>query len=57
MSLLEQDSIKKKQVKKVSELDTDNNGKEYEVEAIGNSAVYTIELESSHLPGFYYLVA
>ena len=30
---------------------------EYEVEAIWNSAVYARELESSHLPGLYYLVS
>ncbi len=34
----------------------DGDGKEYEVEAICNSAVYTRESES-HLPGLYYLVS
>ena len=34
----------------------DNDSGEYKVEAIRNSAVYANELESGHLPGFYYLV-
>ena len=32
------------------------NDKEYEVEAIWDSAVYARESESGHLPGLYYLV-
>ena len=39
------------------ELDASDNGKEYEVEAISDSAVYTNELQSGHLLGLYYLVA
>ena len=35
----------------------DNESGEYEVEAIRDSAVYTRESESSHLPGLYYLVS
>ena len=40
------------------ELDAGNNNSgEYKVEAIRDSTVYARELESSHLPGFYYLVS
>ena len=35
----------------------DNESKEYEVEAIRDSAVYARESESGHLPGLSYLVA
>lgn len=43
--------------KNATELDVDNNeSKEYKVEAIQNSAVYTRESESSQLQGLYYLV-
>ena len=42
----------------MTELDFETgNSKEYEIEAIWNSAVYIIELEWGHLPGLYYLVA
>ena len=59
VSLLEQDITKKGRVsKKVPELDAgDKDSKEYEVEAIRDSAVYANESESGHLPGLYYLVA
>ena len=57
VSLLEQDTIRKERVKKLPELDTGDVSKEYKVEAIWNSAVYAMELESGHLPGPYYLVA
>ena len=57
VSLLKQDTTRKERVKKVSELDADNDSKEYEVEAIWDSAVYAMELESGHLPGLYYLIA
>ena len=41
-----------------TELDAgDNEGGEYEVEAIRDSAVYARESESGHLPGLYYLVS
>lgn len=33
----------------------DNNGEEYKIEAICNSAVYIRE-SKAHLPGFYYFV-
>ena len=57
VSLLEQDTTRKERVKKVPELDASDDSKEYEVEAIWDSAVYTMELESDHLPKLYYLVA
>ena len=57
VSLLEQDTTRKERVEKVPELDAGNNSKEYKIEAIWDSAVYAMELESGHLPGFYYLVA
>ena len=57
VSLLEQDTTRKERVKKVPELDADDDSKEYKVEAIRDNAVYAMELESGHLPGFYYLVA
>ena len=47
---------KKERVEKVPELDAGDNNKEYKVEAICDSAVYTMKLESGHLPGLYYLV-
>ena len=56
MSLLEQNITKKERVEKVPELDASDNSKEYEVEAIWDSAVYTRKLEG-HLSGLYYLVA
>ena len=57
MLLLEQNTTRKKRVKKVPKLDVGNNNKKYEVEAIWDSAVYTMESESGHLPRLYYLVA
>ena len=58
MLLLEQDIIKKKRVdNKVTKLDFKaSNSKEYKVEAIRDSAVYTKELRD-YLSGFYYLIA
>ena len=58
MSLLEQDTIKKGQVRKVvPKLDAGNKGsKEYKLEAIWDSAVYIREWKG-HLLGLYYLVA
>ena len=57
MSLLKQDSTRKKRVEKVPELDASNKGsKEYRVKAIWDSLVYVRESEG-HLPGLYYLVA
>ena len=57
VSLLEQDTTKKERVEKIPELDAGDDSEEYEIEAIRDSAVYVIELESGHLPGLYYLVA
>ena len=57
MSLLEQDTTRKERVKKVSELDASDNSKEYKVEAIWDSTIYTNKLESGHLLSLYYLVA
>ena len=59
VSLLEQDTTKKKRVdKQITELDLEvGNSKEYEVEAIWNSAVYASKSESGQLLGLYYLVA
>ena len=57
MSLLEQNIIKKDQVKKVLKLDNRNNSIEkYKVKAICNSVVYVNKLESNHLSSLYYLV-
>ena len=55
--LLEQDIIRKKRVddENVEELDVGDK-KEYEMEAIWDSAVYIKESELGHLLGFYYLV-
>ena len=57
MSLLQQDTTRKGNVdENETELDTgDNEGREYEVEAICDSAIYARE-STSHLPGLYYLV-
>ena len=57
MSLLEQDTTKKDPVEKVPESDAGENSKNYKVEAIWDSAVYTMESKSGHLPEPYYLVA
>ena len=59
VSLLEQDTTRKGRMsEEVPELDAgDEDSKEYEVEAIRNSAVYVNESESGHLPSLYYLVA
>ena len=57
LSLLKQNTTRKKRVKKVPELNTGNNSKEYKVEAIWDNAVYGNKFESGHISGFYYLVA
>ena len=56
---MEIDTTRKKRVdENMTELDFDaGDSKEYKVETICDSAVYTIKSESGHLPGFYYLVA
>ena len=57
ISLLEQDTNRKKQVEKILELDDGNkDSKEYKVKAIWNSAVHAKESEN-HLPRLYYLIA
>ena len=55
MSLLEQDITRKGREFSVPEFEPGDN-KEYEVEAIRDSAVYTKEADG-HLLGLYYLVA
>ena len=59
MSLLEQDTTKNERVnEKVTKLDFEaGDSKEYEVEAIRDSAAYAMESKSGHLPELYYLVA
>ena len=56
VSLLEQDTTKKGREFSVPEFEPGDDDKEYEVEAIRDSAVYAKEADG-HLPGFYYLVA
>ena len=58
VSLLEQDTTRKGRVDEdVTELDAgDDEGGEYKVEAICDSAVYARE-SAGHLPGLYYLVS
>ena len=60
VSLLEQDIARKGRVdKEVRQIEFDvgdDDGGEYKVEAIWDSAVYARESESGHLPGLYYLV-
>ena len=56
MSLLEQDTTRKGREFSVLEFEPNNNDKEYMVEAIQDSAIYTKEADR-HLPGLYYLVA
>ena len=58
MLLLEQDTTRKRWIdKNATELDADNDeGGEYKVEAICDSAVYARE-SAGHLPGLYYLVS
>ena len=61
VSLLEQDTTRKGRVDEnateLAELDAgDDEGGEYEVEAIRDSAVYARE-SAGHLPGLYYLVS
>ena len=56
ISLLKQDSIRKKQIdKNVTELNIANSRK-YKIEIIWNNMIYLTKFESSHLSGFYYLI-
>ena len=59
MSLLEQDTTRKKQVdKRVKELELEaGNSKEYNVEAICNNAIYANKSKWGQLSVQYYLVA
>ena len=60
ISLLEQDTTRKRWMddKNVAELDAnDNKRREYEVEVIWDSKVYTRESKSGHLPGLHYLIS
>ena len=59
VSLLEQDTTRKERVdENMTKLEFNvGDSKEYKVEAIRDSAVYTMESELGHLPGLYYLVA
>ena len=56
MSLLEQNTTKKERVdKRVTELEA-GNSEEHMVEAIWDSTIYAIKLESGQLLGLYHLV-
>ncbi len=60
VSLFEQDITKKGRVDETPfklEFERDGDGKEYKVEATCNSKIYAKELNSSQLPGLYYLVS
>ena len=61
MSLLEQDTTRKRQVdEEIRQIEfeaSNNNSGEFKVEAIWDSMVYAKESESSHLPGFNYLIS
>ena len=60
VSLLEQNTTRKRRVDEKTlqlEFEDDSEGKEYEIEAICNSAVYAEESESGQLPGLYYLIS
>ena len=59
MLLLEQDTTKKGWIdENATELDIgDDNGGEYNVEAIWDSAIYARKSELDYLPGFFYLVS
>ena len=56
VSLLEQDTTKKRQINDMQlEFEADNN-KEYKVDSIWDSAVYAKKPTIGQLPGLYYLV-
>ena len=59
VSLLEQDTTRKRRMheENAEELDAGDDSREYEVEAIQDSAVYARESKSGHLLGLYYLVS
>ena len=58
VSILEQDSTRKRRMNKFTEVPEfePGNNKEYEVEAIRENIVYAKEADR-HLPGLYYLVS
>ena len=61
VSLLEQNTTRKgrvdEEVRQMEFNTSDDKSREYEVEAIWDSAVYARESESCHLPDLYYLVS
>ena len=61
MFLLEQDTTRKgrvdKKIVEQLEFEAGGNNKEYEVEGIHDSAVYTRKSEAGQLPGLYYLIS
>ena len=59
MSLLEQNTIKKKRVdKKIAEqLEFGNDNKKYKVKDICNSIIYVTESKIGYSSGFYYLIS
>ena len=61
MSLLEQDTTKKggvdEKVRQIEFYADDDESREYEVEAIRDSAVYARESKLGHLLGLYYLIS
>lgn len=59
MFLLEQDITRKRRANKTtSQMESERNddNKNYEVEAICDSEVYTKESNNGHLPGLYHLI-
>ncbi len=56
MSLLKQDTTRKRRVETAIEL-YEGNSEKYEVETMRDSEVYAKESDSGQLPGLYYLVS
>ena len=57
MSLLEQDTTRKRREFSMLEFELGDNDKEYKMEAIRDSVVYARKSKSGQLPGLYYLVS
>ena len=61
ISLLDQNTTKKRRIDKKTgkqlEFEASSNNKEYEVEDIHDSAVYTKESKAGHLPSLYYFLS
>lgn len=60
MSLLEQNIIKEEEIKKdksTIKLNANDKNKEYKVEVIWNSIVYTNKSAKNNLSEFYYLIS